>query len=144
LAVVLGVLTAISIAWLAFLLEPTRPWLIPLSVAILTACPLFATEASRGLLDSGLAFFTTLAIAFVQVARKQPAWWLGVATACWLGSLQKIPIPFLIWLLILAARPISKGEGRPLRSRWLLVSILGTLVTMAIWPAVQLLNYTSL
>ena len=136
-----GVLTAISIAWLAFLLEPTRPWLIPLSVAILTACPLFATEASRGLLDSGLAFFTTLAIAFVQLARKRPAWWLGAATACWLGSLQKIPIPFLIWLLILTARPISKGEGQPLRSRWLLVSILGALVTMAIWPAVQLLNY---
>jgi 4-amino-4-deoxy-L-arabinose transferase-like glycosyltransferase len=136
-----GVLTAISIAWLAFLLEPTRPWLIPLSVAILTAFPLFATEASRGLLDSGLAFFTTVAIALAQLARKQPAWWLGVAAACWLGSLQKIPLTFLIWLLILTVRTISPTERPQLRSPWLVVSILGALLTMAIWPAVQLLKY---
>jgi 4-amino-4-deoxy-L-arabinose transferase-like glycosyltransferase len=137
-----GVMTAISVAWLAFLLEPRRPWLVPLSVAILASCPLFSAEASRALLDTGLAFFTTAAIAFAQLARKKPAWWLGVAAACWLGSLQKIiPLTFLVWLLILMVRLISATERQRLRSPWLLVSILGALVTMAIWPAVQLLNY---
>jgi 4-amino-4-deoxy-L-arabinose transferase-like glycosyltransferase len=136
-----GVLTAISVAWLAFLLEPDGPWLAPLSVAILASCPLFSTEASRALLDTGLAFFTTAAIAFAQLARKNPAWWLGVAATCWLGSLQKIPLTFLVWLLILIVRLISPTERQRLRTPWLLVSILGALVTMAIWPAVQLLNY---
>ena len=136
-----GVLTAISVAWLAFLLEPHRSWLVPLSVAILASCPLFSTEASRALLDTGLAFFTTAAIAFAQFARKNPAWWLGVAVVCWLGSLQKIPLTFLVWLLILGVRLISPTERQRLRSGWLLVSLLGALVTMAIWPAVQLLNY---
>src|SRR3982074_759000 len=37
-------LTAIMLGWLAFLVEPTRPWLIPISVAILVSCPLFSTE----------------------------------------------------------------------------------------------------
>jgi 4-amino-4-deoxy-L-arabinose transferase-like glycosyltransferase len=136
-----GVLTAISLAWLAFLVEPGRPWLVPLSVAVLASCPLFSAQASRALLDTGLAFFTTVAIAFAQLARKNPAWWLGVAAACWLGSLQKIPLTFLVWLLILTVRLTSPTERQRLRSSWLLASILGALVTMAIWPAVQLLEY---
>lgn len=136
-----GVLTAIFVAWLAFLLEPRRPWLVPLSVAVLTSCPLFSTEACRGLLDTGLALFTTMAIVFAQLARKHPAWWLGVAVACLLGSLQKFPIPFLVWLLLLAVRFFSPIERQQLRSPWLFVSIFGALVTMAIWPAVQFLNY---
>jgi 4-amino-4-deoxy-L-arabinose transferase-like glycosyltransferase len=69
-----GVLTTISVAWLAFLIDPRRPWLVPLSVAVLASYPPFATQASRGMLDSGLAFFTTAAIAFGQLARKNPAW----------------------------------------------------------------------
>ncbi len=136
-----GVLTAICVAWLAFLIEPRRPWLVPLSVALLAACPLFATEASRALLDSGLAFFTTAAIAFAQLARRNPVWWIGVAAASWLGSLQKIPLTFLVWLLILTVRLASPAERHRLRSPWLLASLLGALVTMSIWPAFQLLNY---
>ncbi len=136
-----GVLTAISVAWLAFLIEPRRPWLIPLTVAVLAACPHFSAEASRGLLDTGLAFFTTAAIAFAQLARRNPVWWLGVAAASWLGSLQKIPLTFLVWLLILAVRLVSPAERQRLKNLWLLVSILGAVVTMAIWPAVQVLKY---
>src|ERR1700726_531980 len=66
-------LTAIVLGWLAFLVEPSRPWLIPLSVAILVSCPLFSTEASRAMLDIGLTFFTTLTIVFSELARKRPA-----------------------------------------------------------------------
>jgi len=135
-----GILTAISIAWLAFLLEPSRRWLVPLSVAVLASCPLFSTEASRGLLDSGLAFFTTIAIALAQLARKHPTWWLAVAAACWHGSLQKIPITFLVWVLLLAVRLTSATELQRLRSPWLLVSILGAVVTIAIWAVAQLLT----
>src|SRR5437879_11282108 len=72
-------LTAIVLGWLAFLVHPTRPWLIAISVAMLVSCPLFSTEASRGMLDIGLTFFTTLAIVFSELARKRPSWWLAVA-----------------------------------------------------------------
>jgi 4-amino-4-deoxy-L-arabinose transferase-like glycosyltransferase len=136
-----GLLTAVSMAWLTFLIEPTRPWLVPFSVAVLLACPPFATEATRGMLDAGLALFTTIAIAFAQLARKNPVWWLGTAAACGLGSLQKIPFPFFVWLLILAIRLISPRERQQLRSAWLPISVLAALVTIAIWPAIQLLRY---
>ena len=136
-----AVLTAIAVVWLAAVVEPGRPWMIPLSVAILTSFPLFATEASRGMLDTGLALFTTAAILFAQFARKNPRWWVATAVACLFGSLQKIPIPFLVWLLILAVRLSSPAERNQLKSRWLLFSILGALVTMAIWPLYQILTF---
>jgi 4-amino-4-deoxy-L-arabinose transferase-like glycosyltransferase len=134
-----GLLTAIAAGWLARLIEPERPWAAPLSITLLCACPLFATDASRGLLDTGLAFFTTIGIAFAQVARKQPQWWAGVALASWMASLQKIPLTFLIWLLIVAVRWWT--ERRQLRTRWLWGSLLAAIVAMALWPAYQLLAY---
>jgi len=136
-----GVLTAIALAWLAFVVEPGQPLIIPLSVAILTSFPLFATEASRGVLDTGLALFTTTAIVCAQLARRNPAWWLGTAVACLLGSLQKIPIPFLVWLFILASRFASAAERDRLKSRWLWFSLLGALITMLIWPVSQILTF---
>lgn len=54
---------------------------------------------------------------------------------------SKIPIPFLVWLLILAVRLSSPAERNQLNSRWLLFSILGALVTMAIWPMSQILTF---
>jgi 4-amino-4-deoxy-L-arabinose transferase-like glycosyltransferase len=138
---VYAVLTAIALACLARVIAPDRPWVIPLSLAILVCCPLFSAEASRALLDVGLAFFLTLAILFAQLARNNPAWWLGVAVACWLASLQKIPLIFLLWLVILVVRVSSPVERRTLFSGWLLASILFALAATAVWPLVQFAKY---
>src|SRR6266446_900752 len=136
-------LTAIVLGWLAFLVEPTRPWLIPLSVAILVSCPLFSTETSRAMLDIGLTFFTTLTIVFAELARRRPSWWLAVAVVCWLGSLQKFPLPFLVWVLIVLVRLTSRDERGRLRNgrRWLVGSMLLAIATMSIWPLLQLIKY---
>jgi 4-amino-4-deoxy-L-arabinose transferase-like glycosyltransferase len=134
---IFGSLTAIATGLLAYLLKPNRPWFIPLSIAVLLSCPLFLTEISRGLLDAGLMFFTTIAICFAQLARKQPAWWIGVAIACGLGALQKVPLIFLVWLIIVLARASSKDERRTLKSGWLIGSALLALALAAIWPLIQ-------
>src|ERR1700730_10148019 len=136
-----GCLTMSALGWLVFLVEPNRPWLIPLSLAVLASSPLFSPEASRGFLDMGLTFFTISAILFAQLARNRPAWWLGVATASWLGSLQKFPMPFLVWLLIILMRLTSRFERPKLRSWWLVASVLLALATMAIWPMIQITKY---
>jgi 4-amino-4-deoxy-L-arabinose transferase-like glycosyltransferase len=136
-----GCLTMSALGWLVFLVEPNRPWLIPLSLAVLASSPLFSPEASRGFLDIGLAFFTTSTVLFAQLARNRPAWWLGVAAASWLGSLQKFPMPFLVWLLIILVRLTSRVERPKLRSWWLVASMLLALATMAIWPLIQITKY---
>ena len=107
---VYGVLTAAALGLLVLLIKPETPWLIPLAIGILISEPLFSTECARGLLDIGLAFFTVLTIIFAELARKNPKWWLGAAIACWLGSLQKIPLPFLIWVLIVIVRLTNRGD----------------------------------
>ena len=136
-----AVLIAAVLACLALEIEPDRPWLVPLSVAMLFSCPLFTTQATRGLLDIGLAFFTTTTILFSELARKRPIWWLAVAGSCWLGSLQKIPLPFLVWLLILAARLTSRAERPKLKSPWLGRSLLLAVILMCAWPLLQLIKY---
>jgi 4-amino-4-deoxy-L-arabinose transferase-like glycosyltransferase len=140
---VYGVLTAIALAWLVFLVKPEEPWLIPLTAAILLSAPLFSTESARGLLDIGLTFFTLLTIVFAELARRKPAWWLAVAVACWLGSLQKIPLPFLIWVLILIVRLTNQADRRELRNGlgWLTGSLVLSIALTSIWPLLQFLKY---
>ena len=140
---VYGVLTAAALAWLVYLVKPEEPWLVPLAVAILISSPLFSAESARGLLDIGLAFFTTLTVAFAERARREPAWWVAVAVACWLGSLQKMPVPFLIWVLILTVRLTNRDERADLRKgiSWLVGSMLLALTLMSIWPLIQILKY---
>jgi len=136
-----AVLTAITLACLARVIAPDQPWLVPLCMAILVCCPMFSSEAGRALLDIGLAFFATLAILFAQLARKRPVWWIGVAIACWLGSLQKIPLIFLLWLLILLVRVSSPVERRRLFSGWLMASIMFAAAASAAWPLLQWAKY---
>src|ERR1043166_4142398 len=136
-----GMLTAIAIGWLAFLVSPDRPWLAPLSVSIFVSCPLFSAEATRALLDTGLMFFTTVAICFAELARRRPAWWLGVAIVCWLGALQKIPLILLVWLIILIVRLSSKTERARLRSGWVIWSLGLAVLLIAMWPVFQYAKY---
>src|ERR1700694_2264534 len=120
---IFGSLTAFALLWLAFLMDRDRSWLAGVSVAVLVSSPLFLFEVSRALLDSGLMLFVTLAIIFAQLARKHPAWWLAMAIACGLGTLQKIPIGFLGWLILLVVRFSSVNERAGLRSWWLLAAV---------------------
>ena len=136
-----GTLTAIATGWLAYLVEPKRPWLVPLSVALLLTCPLFLMETTSGRLDTGLALFTTVAIVFAQLARREPKWWLGVAIVCWLGTLLKIPLVVLIWLIIVVVRYFSPGERATLRTPWLPASFLLALMLMGVWPLIQMTEH---
>ena len=134
-------LTAIALGWLVWTIRPDQPWLVPLSIALLFSSPLFATQATRGLLDIGLAFFTTATILFSELARKRPVWWLAAAACCWLGSLQKNPLPFVLWLIILAVRATSRSDRATLKNWQLALSLLVAVVAISIWPLLQLLKY---
>ncbi|PYK32071.1 MAG: hypothetical protein DME57_01285 [Verrucomicrobia bacterium] len=138
-----GVLTSLALGWLVYLVRPNDPWLIPLAIAVLVSSPLFASESSRGLLDVGLTFFTLLTIVFAELARKKSTWWFAAAIACWLGSLQKMPVTFLVWLIILAVRFANREERAVLRSsaRPLVGSMILAIALMSIWPLLQLLKY---
>ena len=121
--------------------RPKRPWLVPLSVAIFVSCPLFSTETTRALLDTGLMFFTTMAIGFAELARRRSEWWIGVAIACWLGALQKIPLIFLIWIIIAVVRFSGKTGSARAEIRWLVASVLISIALVSIWPVFQYVRF---
>jgi 4-amino-4-deoxy-L-arabinose transferase-like glycosyltransferase len=136
-------LTLIAVAWLVRLVKPEEPWLVPVTLAILISAPLFSSESARGLLDIGLTLFTVLVFVFAELARKRPVWWMGAAAACWFGSLQKIPLPFLILVLILLVRLTNRGDRAELRNGlgWLIGSLVLAIALMSIWPLLQFFNY---
>ena len=132
-----GALTAVALAALIFVVDTRRPWLMSLSVAFLISYPLFLAETVSGLLDAGLTLFTISAILFAQLARRKPIWWLAVAATCVLAALQKIPLPLLVWLIIIFVRASSRSEGASLRSGWLVTSFILALAASAVWPLLQ-------
>jgi 4-amino-4-deoxy-L-arabinose transferase-like glycosyltransferase len=136
-------LTLIAVGWLVRLVKPDEPWLVPLTLAILISAPLFLSESARGLLDIGLTLFTVLTFVFAELARKRPVWWMGAAAACWLGSLQKIPLPLLIWVLILLVRLTNREDRAELRNGlgWLIGSLVLAIGLMSIWPLFQFFKY---
>lgn len=136
-----GLLTVICIAWFARTIKPEQRWVGFVAVVILVSCPIFLAEVSRALLDSGLMLFTTFAVAFSQLARKRPAWWLATAIACCFGALQKIPFVHLVWVFILIARFTSPNERRNLNNPWLGASILVSIIGLLAWPAIQTIRY---
>jgi 4-amino-4-deoxy-L-arabinose transferase-like glycosyltransferase len=140
---VYGVLTLTAVGWFVRSLKPNEPWLVSLSLAILISAPFFNSESARGLLDIGLTFFTMLTFVFAQLAREKPSWWIATAVASWLGSLQKLPIPFLIWVLILIVRLTNRADRRELQRGlgWLIGSLIAALALMSIWPLLQLIKY---
>jgi 4-amino-4-deoxy-L-arabinose transferase-like glycosyltransferase len=85
--------------------------------------------------------FATIAIVFAQLARKHPPWWIGVAVACWLGSLQKIPLIIVVWLAIVLVRLASKNERSMVLNCWLFCSLIFAVTAAAIWPLLQLIRY---
>jgi len=46
-------LTMVALGWLVFLIEPNRPWLIPLSLAMLASSPLFSRRPAAAFLILG-------------------------------------------------------------------------------------------
>jgi 4-amino-4-deoxy-L-arabinose transferase-like glycosyltransferase len=141
-----AVMTLASVAALAFVVSPSTPVAIALAVLFLAVSDNFWTYAVSAMLDTGAAFFGTLAVLTVILAIKNPKYWYLCAIVVWLGALQKAPVGFLYAsasLLILAAT--SKFHDlnvREIVSNTHFKRALGAaLILMLLWPAVQILQF---
>src|SRR5438105_5776976 len=77
-----GGLTMVALGWLVFLVEPNRPWLLPLSVAVLASCPLFSMGAVPRALGAGPAFFSTLALGTSPASMTRARLVVGWSATC--------------------------------------------------------------
>ncbi|AHF00295.1 ArnT family glycosyltransferase [Thioalkalivibrio paradoxus] len=92
---------------LAHALAPGHPYAIPAAILILAASSLLWRHSTSALLDTGAAFFLTLAIAAFILAMRQPRWWYVVALAAGLGALQKVPAAMVAVAVFLVLVPLS-------------------------------------
>lgn len=95
----LGLLAAVG--FLAYAVNPSKPYTIPASSLILAGSPMLWEYALSAMLDTGAAFFLTLAVAGSILAIRRPKWWFFVAIVIWLEALQKSPVGIFSLLAIL-------------------------------------------
>lgn len=135
-----GVGTVVALWLLTKTARPERSWVAGGSVALLLTCALFLTEMGRALLDTGLTFFATGALLFAQWARRRDVWWIGVAMFCSLGALQKGPLVFALFLLVLANRFADSATRPTLRSKWRWFSLSVAIVGVLAWPLWEMIR----
>ena len=101
-------------AWIARILAPARPWVMPLAVALMSCSWQFWDYARSAMLDTGAMLFTSLGFAFLLKALENPRYWYGLAGAVFLAGLQKAPTP----LFFMMFAPLILALSHRIAPRW--------------------------
>ncbi len=93
--------TLIATALLAAVMVPGKPMLMPAAVLLMATSDQFWRSATSAMLDTGAAFFTTLGIASLFAALKNPRWWPAFPLIVFVSGMQKSPalLAFLAFAL---------------------------------------------
>ena len=132
----------VATALLAAAIMPGVRWVMIASVLLCSSSVAFWTASVSAMLDTGNAFFSTLALASAVLALRQSTWWYVAAVAIALGALQKSPAAFaLVAVFLIALFATSRFHGyrfstlradRPFR-RSVLIAIVGVFA----WTVLQ-------
>ena len=140
----LSLLAAVGL--LAHAMAPERPWAIPAAVLVMSGSGLLWNYSVSAMLDTGAAFFATLAVAAFLLAIRRPQWWYVVAAAVGLGSMQKAPTALLACAVAaMAVAATGNSCGVPPREIARNPHFRRSAVLMAVltlfWPLVQTVRY---
>jgi 4-amino-4-deoxy-L-arabinose transferase-like glycosyltransferase len=90
-----------SAGLLAYAIRPQNVWVVPAAILLCASSGEFWAYSLSAMLEAGVAFSVTLALAAVLMALKKPRWWYVVAVAVVFGALQKAPIALALVLVFL-------------------------------------------
>jgi hypothetical protein len=143
---IFGIGLLICTGFLAYLINPTSSYTVPSAVILLSGSSMFWGLSLSALLETGAAFFFTLAIIGTILAIRQPKYWYLVTAAVGCGALQKTPAAavFVISVLLMIA---ATSTFHDIKIRYILsnthfrIAALITLTAIVFWPAVQLERY---
>jgi len=135
-----------AVILLARAVLPANPWAMPAAALIYASSSKFWEYATSAMLDTGAAFFATLAIAATILALRRSGWWYVVALTIGLGALQKAPIGLALVFLFLVFLGLTSpwhpyGFGTFLRNRHFHRSAFLALALLLAWPLIQLANH---
>lgn len=141
-----GILALINAGILAYVLYPKNPWVAPAAIALLAGSFSFWSSNLSALLDSGAAFFSTMAITGCLLAFSRPKWWYVVAVAIGLASLQKAPVPLLfvagMALFVIASKRFHQVDLRAAflnRHFWIAAGV--AFAAVSFWPVLQWIKF---
>jgi len=131
-----------------YLINPSGPYAAPISLIVLSSSTFYWQMAVSAFLDTGLVFFSMLAVIGTLLALRRPAYWYLVAVAVGAGALQKAPVAALLVGLILALVPLTArhhdiklsvvlSDGH-FRRALLLAALI-----IAFWPVLQTARFGS-
>ncbi|NDR59552.1 ArnT family glycosyltransferase [Aliiruegeria sabulilitoris] len=136
----------IATAFLAAIVLPANPWVIPVAVLFLTVSRRFWISASQALLDTGVLFFLTVSLVAAMLALRRPVWWYLMALAVGLGALQKAPVALIfVTLFLLFTGLTARWHPYKFRSfvtnRHFLISVALALAISASWYVFQIAQH---
>ena len=145
---VFGFGLAVATGILACLLNQDNPYSGPSAILILSGSLLFWQSTISAMLDTGMVFFTTVAVIATLLALRNPIYWYLVSVATGAGALQKTPIALLIVVVILALLPLTKryhgiSLSTILVNNHFKIASIVTVIIVCFWPALQFIQYGS-
>jgi 4-amino-4-deoxy-L-arabinose transferase-like glycosyltransferase len=139
---VFAILLIVCTGWLTYVLFPQQPLAAAAAVAMMACNARLLESAKTAMLDTGMAFFSAVAMIACVLAIKNPRWWYLVAVACGLGALQKAPVAFVMIAIAVLALSVAQRfqlaelrEFRFERHFWR-AAILMFAIVLA-WPLMQ-------
>jgi 4-amino-4-deoxy-L-arabinose transferase-like glycosyltransferase len=116
---------------------PETPWIMPLTGLLLAGNLVVGLYAGIGILEPGQVFFLLIVLLGLPVASRPARWWL-VAAGCALGALQKLPVGFALWLVIIIGDAIRTRSWSMARASAKPAAL--ALLVAAVWPLLQVMR----
>ena len=142
----IGLLIATGV--LANLINPCNNYSAPTAMIILSASTVYWHLAVSAFLDTGMVFFSMVAVIGTVLALRRPRYWYLVAAAVGAGALQKAPVAALLVGCILILIPLTKkyheiNISTVLTGKHFKLALLISGVMIAFWPLLQTAMYGS-
>ena len=141
-----GIGLLVATGALAYLINPSNPYAAPVALIILSSSTFYWQMAISAFLDTGMVFFSIVAVVGALLALRRPAYWYQVAVAVGAGALQKAPVAALLVALILALVPLTAKYhdielSAVVANRHFRRALLIAVLMIAFWPVLQTALY---
>jgi 4-amino-4-deoxy-L-arabinose transferase-like glycosyltransferase len=141
-----GIGLLVATGFLACLIEPDNPYAAPAAMIILSSSTFYWQMAISAFLDTGMVFFSVVAVVATLLALRRPKFWYLAALAVGAGALQKAPVAALLVGGILLLVPLTKKYheiklAAVFANKHFRIALLLSVVLIAFWPALQVARF---
>lgn len=141
-----GLMLLFCVGLLAYVIKPSTPFVLLLAVVMASGSKHLWALSTSAMLDTGDALFLTMTLISLLLSLRDPRYWYLVAFSIALGALQKSPINLLMVIYVLTVLQLFKRHhgidiAGVIRNKHFRIAIPLALLSVIIWPLVQVVSY---